>query len=326
MSILDSFPIVIAEIGGNAAGEMDLAKRMIQAAVDAGTPYVKFQTYQVERLVSRAHPGFETLSSEGFSFDQFRELKSFCDEVGASFLSTAFDPDAVALLDKLDVPAIKIASGDLTYHELLRSAAETGRPVLLSTGGATIEEIDRAVNVVQECPDTPLVLLHCTSAYPCPDPEANLRVMTTLSQRFACPVGFSDHTVGIVGSLAGVALGALVIEKHFTIDQSLPGGDNDISILPGEMSDLLSGINRIVSCLGSPEKVKTETEERVDVRMHRSLIARVSIEEGHVLVDGDLDAVRPADGIPAADWREVRGKKTKRAFGAGESLTLSDLE
>ena len=326
MSILDEFPIVIAEIGGNAAGDLDLAKRMVKAAVDAGSPYVKFQTYQVERLVARSHPGFNTLSSEGFSFDEFRELKSYCGEVGAFFLSTAFDPESVALLDELNVPAIKIASGDLIYHELLRHASACGRPLILSTGGSSIDEIARAVDVISEHANTPLVLLHCTSAYPCPDEEANLRVITTLSERFSCPIGLSDHTVGIVGSLAGVALGARLIEKHFTIDQSLPGGDNDISILPGEMSKLLSGISRIESCLGSPEREKTETEQKVDLRMHRSLIARISIPEGHVLSDEDLDAVRPAEGIPAADWGEVRGKKVKRAFAAGEVLAFGDLE
>lgn len=324
MSFLDDAPIVIAEIGGNHGGSLDLAKEMVSAAVEAGTPYVKFQTYQAERLVGRDHPAFDAFVEEGFSFDQFRELKSYCDTVGAVFLSTPFDPESADLLEGLAVPAYKIASGDLTYTSLISHVARFGKPILLSTGVSTWDDVDRAVAEVSKT-DTPVILLHCVAAYPCADEEMDLMVIQSLADRYDRPVGFSDHTRGIEMALASVALGAVVIEKHFTTDTSLPGGDNDLSITPDELSVLVKGVSRIYGSLGDGEKKKTVTEMNIDPRIHRSLIFAKDMKAGDTIGGDDLDAVRPAVGIPPWQMEDVIGRKLKRTAQRGERVALDSL-
>lgn len=326
MSLLDDLPIVIAEIGGNAAGDLGLAKSMIRAAVDAGTPYVKFQTYQAERLLARTHPAFDTFGAEGFSFDAFRKLKQFCDDAGAVFLSTPFDSDSVDFLFDLGVPAFKIASGDLDYLPLLEHTARKNKPILLSTGSSSWEDIDRAVEAIRGTSSSELILFHCTAAYPCPDDEANISLIPELAKRYGCRVGFSDHTEGIDVAVAGIGLGAVFIEKHFTTDRELPGGDNDISITPDQLGALVQAVRRVTRSIGNPKRKKTASEEKSAIRMHRSLVARRPIARDATLVPEDLDSVRSADGLPPWRATDLLGKKLLRDVLEGEVMSLEMFE
>jgi sialic acid synthase SpsE len=204
--------------------------------------------------------------------------------------------------------------------------ARKHKPILLSTGCSTLEDIDRAVEAIRAATEAELILMHCTAAYPCPDEEANLRVIPSLAQRYGCRVGFSDHTLGIEIALAAVALGAVVIEKHFSIDGKLPGGDNALSILPEELKSLCICINRVQKALGSSHRDKTATESRLDTRVHRSLVVRRDMKAGEVLRVEDLDATRPGGGVPSKELDWVLGRKLARACLQGQQLMIQDLQ
>lgn len=326
MSFLEHPPIVIAEIGNNHGGNVELAKQMVKAAIQAGTPYVKFQTMIPERLLAPDHPAFEEFSREALSFDDFRVLHRFCVEQGAIFLSTPFDPESADFLEELDVPAFKIASGDLTHLPLLRHIASKHRPILLSTGASTVDDIDRAVAAIRTITNAELVLLHCTAAYPCPDEEANLAVIPALARRYGCRVGFSDHTLGVEIALAAVALSTVVVEKHFTIDLKLPGGDNAMSLLPEELAQLLQGVRRVYRAIGSVPRRKTPSELRIEPMSRRSLVVRRDLRAGEVLQARDLDAVRPGGGIAPAQLDAVIGKTLRADVARGERLLREHLE
>ena len=322
MSVFKEYPAIVAEIGCNHAGDLELAKRMVLAAMDAGTPYVKFQTYVTERLLRRDDPEFELCVKEMLSNGAFRELKRFCDEKGAVFFSTPFDPDSADLLEELNVPVYKIASSDMTYIPFLRHVARKGRPIVLSTGASSVDVIDRAVDTIRSETEAELILLHCTAAYPCPDGEANLAVIPMLAERYGCPVGFSDHTAGFEVALGAVALGAVLVEKHFTIHRSLPGGDNGMSINPDELRCLTAGAKRVYTAIGSSKRELTATEKELVTLFYRSLVARRDLPAGEVLQEEDLDAVRPGTGLSPEHIEQVVGKTLVRAISRGEQITL----
>ncbi len=322
MGFLDETPVVIAEIGNNHGGNLELAKRMVVAAIQAGTPYVKFQTMIPERLLARDHPAFEEFSKEALSFDAFRELHRFCQEQGAVFLSTPFDPESADFLEELGVPAFKIASGDLTYLTFLVHVARKHKPILLSTGASTLEDIDAAVEAIRRETEPELILMHCTAAYPCPDDEVNLTVISRLAERYQCWVGFSDHTPGFEIALAAIAMGATVVEKHFTIDRTLPGGDNALSIMPEELRFLTTGAKRVHRAIGSPVRQKTPSELRIDVQLHRSLIVRRDMQPGEVIQLEDLDAVRPGGGMLPGKLDGLVGKRLARPIRRGERISM----
>ena len=319
-------PLVIAEIGGNHAGDIELAKKMVVAAVEAGARAVKFQTYRTEELVAPSDPNFAVFAGEALSFDEFRTLNDFCREQKTVFLSTPFGQASADLLEELEVPAFKIASGDLTHLPFLRFVASKNRPILLSTGGASWTEIDQAVEALRSASSARLVLLHCTAAYPAEDAEINLRVMGQLQQRYGIEVGFSDHSLGIELSLAAVALGAAVVEKHFTTDRSLPDGDNDMSITPPELEMLIVASRRIRSALGAAERQPTPAEKELLPVMRRSLVLGRPVEAGALLQAEDLVIVRPGTGLAPQDLERVVGKKVKHPLKSGAVLRWEDLE
>ena len=318
--------MVIAEIGGNHGGSVELAMQMVAAASEAGAEVVKFQTYRTRDLVSRNEAAFEDFDQESLTPEEFRQLSNYCREKGVTFLSTPFDEASADLLEDLEVPAFKIASGDLNHLALLRHVARKNKPIFLSTGASTWEEIDQAVETITSLSSAQLVVLHCVSAYPAPDAEANLRVIPEMEKRYGLPVGFSDHTLGIDLALASVALGARVIEKHFTTDQSLPGGDNEMSILPDDLSKLLEGSRRIYSALGTADKSLTATELTLLPLLRRSLVLRNGLAAGDVITASNLTAVRPATGIPADKIDQVVGKRAATALEAYTPLKWEDLE
>ncbi len=316
MAFLDETPIVIAEIGNNHGGSLDLAKQMVLAAVRAGTQYVKFQTMIPERLLSRDHPAFEEFSREALSFDAFRALARFCQEQGAVFLSTPFDPDSADFLEELGVPAFKISSGDLTYLPFLVHIARKHKPILLSTGCSTLEDIDRAVETIRRETEAELILMHCTAAYPCPDEEANLRVIPSLAHRYGCRVGFSDHTLSLEAGAMAVVAGATVVEKHFTLHTGDVGPDHKMSLMPGELARYVPLARLAGKAMGTGWETITEGEMVLRGKARRSLYATRDIEPGEVITTENSIALRP----------QVEGAYTPAALYIGTARATQGIQ
>lgn len=321
---------VIAEVGGNHNGDPELAFRMVEAAAQAGANAVKFQTYKAETLV---HPELEAmpLARKYFSrqFDRFKSLEldwavydriiARCGELGIDFLTTPFDLEA---LDRLGprMPAIKVASGDLTYTQLLRAAAATGKPVVVSTGMADMDEIATVPHVV---PSERLALLHCVSVYPTPDDKANLGALTALARAFpGVTIGYSDHTIGIEAPLAAVAMGARIIEKHFTLDTRQELGDHRLSLEPDGMAAMVASIRRIEAMVGPAVKAPVEGEDAMRRMMRRGVYAARDLPAGHVLTEADLRVIRPTAALAPIDADRLLGRPLARAVAAAEALTL----
>ena len=311
---------VIAEIGGNHGGDIELARRMVDAAAESGAWAVKFQTYKTEELVAPNSEYYEAFAGEALSFAEFEELAKYCRKKGVVFLSTPFGTESADLLEKLAVPAFKIASGDLTHRSMLRYIANKGLPVMLSTGASEWSEIERSVEVLRST-GSDCLLMHCTASYPAEDGEVNLQILPELARRYECPVGFSDHSLGIEIAFGAVALGAVVVEKHFTIDRQLPGGDNDISILPEELKTLVKQGKRIASALGSRERSLTPGERQLQPIMRRSLVAARALSVGELIERDDLIIVRPGTGIEPDSLDEIVGRSLQCAVVAGQVLT-----
>jgi N-acetylneuraminate synthase/N,N'-diacetyllegionaminate synthase len=255
---------VIAEIGFNHEGDPALAERMIEAAAAAGVDAVKFQTYRADRLVLRSAPHFDLIKHGELDTKTHHRLAEVAAAKGVDFLSTPYDDDSVSILEDVGAPAFKVASMDLTNDPLLRRVAKTGKPVLLSTGMATLPEIGRALDVIADAGGRDVIVFHCISKYPTPVEEANLLAMRQIAEAFAVPVGFSDHTLGTAASIASVALGGCAIEKHFTTDKALPGPDHKISADPAEMKALVDGVR--VPTGSSPLKSDAASSPRLRSR------------------------------------------------------------
>lgn len=322
---------VIAEAGVNHNGDAALAERLIDAAADAGADAIKFQTFDADALVATGAPKasyqlertpeaesqLEMLRALELDADAYPQLVERCRERSLAFLSTPFDAASVELLVGLGVPALKIASPDLTNVLLLEQAAATGLPLLVSTGLATAEEVGEALAPL---PAGRVVLLHCVSAYPAPTDEANLRAIPALAERFGVPVGYSDHTLGADAPLAAVALGACVVEKHLTLDRTLPGPDHAASMEPEELAALVSSIRAVESALGDGVKRPMPSEEANRSVVRRSLAAARDLETGTTLAREMLTALRPGTGIAPTRLAEVVGRTLARDVRRGELL------
>jgi N,N'-diacetyllegionaminate synthase len=328
---------VIAEAGVNHNGELKLARALIDVAVEAAADAVKFQTFRADRLATHEAPKaeyqlqttgdaesqFEMLRRLELSADAHRELQSYCHERGIIFLSTPFDEEAVDFLDKLRVPAFKISSGDLTNSPLLEHVAGKGKPVILSTGMSELSELIEAVSVLNSAGCENPVLLHCVSNYPADPAEVNLRAMQTMRSAFDLPVGFSDHTERIDVALAAVALGACVIEKHFTLDRTLPGPDHRASLEPAELRELVRSIRRVEIALGNGRKVPTASEIETAKVARRSLVAARHIPAGTTLERDMVVMRRPGTGMSPAMLNTLLDRHAKRDIAAG---TLLDVD
>lgn len=330
---------IIAEAGVNHNGSIELAKRLVDAASEAGADAVKFQTFRADRVVSATAPKAEyqirTTGSSETQFDMLRrlelppkahrELQAYCQERGVLFMSTPFDEESADLLNELGVPVFKIGSGEINNWPFLEYVARKGKPVILSTGMSYLSEVDEAVRVIRESGCDQLVLLHCVSNYPADPADVNLRAMHTMAAAFQVPVGYSDHTLGIEVAIAAVALGACVIEKHFTLDRDLPGPDHRASLEPDELRELVAGIRMVEQALGNGAKRPAPSEMQNRLVVRRSLAAAVDLSEGTIISPEMLKAVRPATGIPPHLIEYVVGRKLRRSIQAGEALSWSDL-
>lgn len=325
---------VVAEAGINHNGDIALAKDMVCRAADAGCDAVKFQTFAADRLVTSDAPQAEyQRRNTGITESQHamlkrlelpeeahRELQALCLQFGILFLSTPFDEQCADFLASLGIAAFKIPSGELTNTPLLRHVARKRLPVILSTGMATMAEIDEAVEAIQGEGNTDLALLQCVSAYPSAPADTNLRAIQTLSDHFHLPVGYSDHTDGIEIALAAAALGACVIEKHFTIDRSLPGPDHKASLEPDELAAMVAGIRKVESALGDGKKCPTDAEVEIAAVARKSLVAVRALRAGEIFESSMTVARRPGTGLAPSLLESLLGRSLVRDVAKDEIL------
>lgn len=323
---------MIAEIGSNHDGDLDRARMLMQKAKDAGADAAKFQSFQVENLINQkcligqhwdVDPAWNILEKLSMPFEWHQELKKEADRIGIDFISTPFDLERLQWLIDLNVPLIKIASGDLTYHELLSEAGKSDRPVLLATGHATLGEVEGGLKVLWESGCKDIVLMHCTSAYPAKVADANIRAMCSMQHGFQTEVGYSDHTPGNTVPIAAVSLGAIVIEKHFTDDNSRQGPDHSFAMNEVAFSEMVSEIRQLEQALsgGAKQPRKVEEEERVMAR--RAVYASHPIPKGAKITRELVKLVRHnyPEGIPANKWMSVCGKVASEDIEAGQLIT-----
>jgi sialic acid synthase SpsE len=305
--------LIIAEIGVNHNGDMGLAKKLILAAKESGADAVKFQTFVASKLVSPGTPKVEyQLKSSGEGETHFQmlqrleltkhshiELAAYCDELGIEFLSTPYDIESAAFLLEMNVRYIKTASADIVDLPLQRFIAKSGKPAIIATGMASLGEIERVVNIYSQFGNPDLVLLHAVSNYPCSDASLNLRTIKTIANAFSLPIGFSDHSIGEMGAILSVALGAKVIEKHFTLDKFMNGPDHLASSTPDEFKKLVSSIRRAEIMLGSSQKMRQLEERQMAAVSRKSLTLNRSMKAGEVLSNSDIGLMRPGTGVEA---------------------------
>jgi N,N'-diacetyllegionaminate synthase len=336
----DLEPVFItAEAGVNHNGDIGLAKELVDVAKDAGADAVKFQAFKAENVVikkaEKARYQKEATGSEESQYEMikkleltgedFKELADYANKKGIMFLASPFGKKSVDMLDEIGVPAFKVASGEITNFPLLKYVAKKGKPVILSTGMATLGEIEEALRVIRNQGTHDVVLLHCVTSYPAKVEDVNLRAIQTLKCAFKLPVGFSDHTLGITVPIAAVALGAVLIEKHFTLDRNLLGPDHRASLEPDELKRMVRAIREVEKALGDGVKKPTEDEKRIKKVVRRSIVAKVEIPKETVITEDMLDLKRPGTGIEPKHLNKVIGKIAKRDIKPGELITFEKL-
>ena len=340
---------IIAEAGVNHNGSFELAKKLVDGANEAGVDAVKFQTFKAENVVSVfakkaeyqkkttniAESQFEMIKKLELSFEDFEKLKEYCKKRDIVFLSTPFDYKSVDFLEKL-VPLYKIGSGEITNLPFLEYIARKRKPMILSTGMSTLGEVEEAINIILPILDSShfsssahfplLTLLHCVSNYPAEFSEVNLKAMLTLKEAFKLPVGYSDHTLGIEVSIAAVALGARIIEKHFTLDKNLPGPDHKSSLEPNELKEMVQSIRYIEKALGDGVKRPTKGELEVMTVARRSLVATRDIKAGEAVKESDIAIKRPGTGISPKFKRIITLRRVKKDIKKDEPFKWENFE
>lgn len=327
---------IIAEAGVNHNGDFGLALKMADAAKAAGADVVKYQTFQPEELASqyatKASYQRETTDAGESQLNMLRKLtlppeeygalKRYCDEIGIAFVSTPFDLKSIALLEPLDMPFWKIPSGEVTNLPYLLAIARTKKPVVMSTGMCEMAEIQAAMDVLRNNGTPKITLLHCNTEYPTPYGDVNLRAMETMRERFGVDVGYSDHTPGIEVPIAAAALGAVIVEKHFTLDRNLAGPDHRASLEPQELSAMVTAIRHIEAALGSGEKTVSSSEAKNRDIVRKSIVARRAIRRGEMFTEENLAVKRPGGGVSPMRWLEVLGTEALRYFAEDEAIEL----
>lgn len=328
---------VIAEIGVNHNGDLKLALDMLNAAAETGVDCVKFQAFKAEALASKyadtaeyhkknvspdENNQQEMLKRYELQEKDFIVLREKCKQLGVDFLVTPFDDPSIDLLERLNVAFWKIPSGEITNIPYLIKLAKTHKPVILSTGMSTMDEVLYAVDLLKKYGTSEIVLLHCNTEYPSPYQDVNLKALNTIREKTGCRVGYSDHTPGIVVSLGAVALGACVIEKHFTLNKNLPGPDHKASMEPDEMKALVDGIRILEQALGSEEKKVTESEAKNISIARKSIIAACDIKKGDIFTEKNITTKRPGTGISPIHWFEVLGTAAIKDFKKDECIEI----
>lgn len=327
---------IIAEAGVNHNGSIDIAKKLVKAAKQAGADCVKFQTYITENLVTTTakkadyqihntqneDTQYSMLKKLELSFDEFRELKRYCEEMNIDFISTPFDLDSIDFLESLEMKFWKVPSGEITNFPYLKKIANTKLPVILSTGMSSIEEVSSAVDVLKKngCPD--ISILHCTTEYPTPVEECNLNAVRTLKEVYGVRVGYSDHTDSILIPVAAVAVGAEIIEKHFTLDKSMEGPDHKASLEPKQLKEMVRNIRVIECALGDGVKRPSQSEISNISIARKSIVAKERICKGEVFTEENLAVKRPGTGINPMNWEYVIGKIATKDFEKDELIKI----
>jgi N-acetylneuraminate synthase/N,N'-diacetyllegionaminate synthase len=336
--------IIIAEAGVNHNGDMKNAKRLIDVAKDAGVDYVKFQSFRANKLVTRSakkaeyqsknvndgdDSQYNMLKSLELSHEDHLELMSYCSEKEINFFSTAFDVDGVNYLNDLGLSLFKIPSGEITNYPYLKAVALCNKPVIISTGMCSEKDIEKALEVLMKfgLSKEMISILHCNTEYPTPMKDVNLMAMLSIQQKFQTKIGYSDHTLGIEVPIAAVALGAQIIEKHFTLDKTLPGPDHVASLEPHELKEMVLAIRNIeLAVSGDGEKVPSESETKNIAIARKSIHLNKNLQKGHILTDDDLIPLRPGDGISPMEWEKVIGKKLIEDKMEFDKLLFSDIQ
>lgn len=339
---------IIAEAGVNHNGSEELALQLIKIAADAGADAVKFQTFKANKLVlkgaatasyQKKNTGnsdqYNMLESLELPKSSFRKLFDYCRKLDIEFLSTPFDMDSAQFLINMGMKKIKIPSGEITNLPFIKSLAKFNVPIILSTGMSNIEEVQDAINTIKISRDEenfiePLFkmvsILHCTSNYPASDEAVNLNAILTLKKEFNLPIGYSDHTEGIIVSVAAVAIGATIIEKHFTIDQNLPGPDHRSSIDGNALKTLIADARRISRCLGDGQKIPAKSEEAIKKLVRRSIVLTKDLSSGQVIQDNHIELLRPGNGISPKYIDKVLGSVLNKNKKSGDFISWEDLD
>ena len=307
--------LIIAEAGVNHNGSLAKAKQLVISRFAEKAEYQKAETGEAEsqlEMCKRIH----------LTFDEHAQLKEYCDSIGIAYLSTPFDLDSIDFLQQLGTPMWKVPSGEITNLPYLEKIAATKKPVILSTGMSMISEIEDALTILEDGGAGPITLLHCNTEYPTPIEDANLLAMQDLREQFGLPVGYSDHTAGIEADIAAAALGAVVIEKHFTLDKTLPGPDHKASLSPEELTAMVAAVRKTELALGDGRKHVTESEAKNKPIARKSILAKRDIKKGETFTPENLTVKRPGDGISPMRWYDVLGKTAKRDFAEDEKIEL----
>ena len=328
--------LIIAEAGENHNGDMELAYRLIDVAKAAGADIVKFQTSvnSISKCAEQANyqrnnTGVEESQLDmanrlRLGFDNYKKLKIYCDKVGITFLSTGFDVESIRFLTSLGQDYWKIPSGDIFNVPLLEEMAKNPKPVLLSTGMADAEDVEWVISFLRKVGLSDITLLQCTTQYPTPYEDVNLMAMPMLGKQHNLPYGLSDHSQGIEASIAAVALGASVIEKHFTLDKELPGPDHKASLSPEELTNLVRSIRIVESCMGSSQKQIQDSERENIAIARKSIVANKDIKKGEVFSEDNITTKRPGTGISSVHWHEILGQKAWRDFSDDELIDMPE--
>ncbi len=320
--------LIIAEAGVNHNGSFELAKKLVDKAVEAGADIVKFQTCKAENVISRyadkaeyqkattgeADTQLDMVRKLMLTYEEYGKLKEYCDEKGIGFLSTAFDLPSVDYLHSIGMKLWKIPSGEITNLPLLIKIAELHEPIIMSTGMSELYEVDNAVRVLKKHGASDITLLHCTTEYPAPYEDVNLKAMETMKYTFDLPIGYSDHTKGLEIPVAAVARGASVIEKHFTLDRNMEGPDHKASIEPDELKQMVAMIRHVEVAIGDGIKKVSPSEEKNQAIARKSIIAKTAIKAGDVFTEENITTKRPGSGINPMHWFELLGKTAKHDY------------
>lgn len=336
--------IIIAEAGVNHNGDIQVAKKLIDAAVNAGVDYVKFQTFKADNLVSKFAKKAEyqsvnindgddsqyaMLKNLELSHENHLELMSYCAERNIKFFSTAFDVEGVNYLNNLGLSFFKIPSGEITNYPYLKAVALCNKPVIMSTGMCLEFEIKEALDVLLKfgLKKEAISILHCNTEYPTPMKDVNLKAMLSIQKTFGVPIGYSDHTLGIEVPIAAVAMGATIIEKHFTLDRNLPGPDHLASLEPDELKEMVKAIRNIEAAIsGDGEKVPSHSETKNITIARKSIYLKKNLVKGDVITDDDLISLRPGDGISPMQWENIVGRTLVTDKIEFDKLLLSDIQ
>ena len=331
--------LIIAEAGVNHNGSLDLAKQLVDKAVEAGVDYIKFQTFKTEKLVAKSaqmasyqkrnigtedNSQFAMLKKLELTPAQHEELVAYCREKGIKFFSTAFDLDSIDYLHSLDLGLWKIPSGEITNYPYIKKIAQYGEPIIISTGMCEMSDIEAAVKAIKanQPKPAPITILHCNTEYPTPFQDVNLKAMDSIREKFGVEVGYSDHTKGIEVPIAAVALGATVIEKHFTLDRNMEGPDHKASLEPDALKAMVCAIRNIEQALGDGIKKVTASEKGNIAVARKSIVASRDIKKGETLSEENITVKRPGTGINPMRWEEVIGQKAIRDFREEELIEL----